>query len=141
MRLCKRSTKLKLFPAAAPLEDIAMDLFVELFTAPLGNKYIRVVTDRFSKMVRVIALSSTRAIDIAKAFTMGWIFFYGPPNTVLMDNGPQFTARILLEVHRIFGIQELFMSAYHPETNGQNERYNRTILSAIRKFVNEHPAS
>ncbi len=67
--LRKRSTQLKLFPAAAPLEDIAMDLLGELFTTPRGNKCILVITDRFSKMVPVIALSSTRAIDIAEAFT------------------------------------------------------------------------
>ena len=32
----------------------------------------------------------------------------------------------------------VFTSASHPETNGQTERYNRTILSRLRKFVKEH---
>ncbi len=57
VRLRKRSTNLKLFPAAAPLEDIAMDLLCDFFTTPRGNKYILVITDRFSEMVRVIPLS------------------------------------------------------------------------------------
>ncbi len=35
----------------------------------------------------------------------------------------------LLEAQRVFEIQEMFTSAYHPETNGQK----------LRKFVSEHP--
>lgn len=46
-----RRTDLKLFPAAAPLEDVAMDLLGELMTTPMSNKYILVITDRFTKLV------------------------------------------------------------------------------------------
>jgi len=136
-----RNTQLKLFPAAAPLEDVAMDLLGELVTTPRGKKHILVITDRFSKLVRVVALSSIKAIDIAKAFTKHWVFAYGPPKTILTDNGPQFAAKLLLEVDRILGIRAIHTSAYHPETNGQTERYNRTLVSALRKFVADHPRS
>ena len=68
-----RHTKLKLFPASAPLEDVAMDLLGELTTTPRGNKNILVITDRFSKLVRVAAMSTTRAIDVAKVFMRIWV--------------------------------------------------------------------
>lgn len=135
------STQLKLFPAASPQEDVAMDLLGELITTPRGKKNILVMTDRFTKLVRVVELSTTRGIDIARAFVRDWVFVYGPPNTILTDNGPQFTARFLLETHRLLGIEELFPTAYHPETNGQTERYNRTLLSALRKFCSDHPTN
>ena len=63
------------------------------------------ITDRFSKLVRVVPLANCRAVDIAKAFTRDWVFVYKPPVKILTDNGPQFATKFLLEVHRILGIQ------------------------------------
>jgi len=59
----------------------------------------------------------------------------GFPRSVLTDNGPEFNSKFLLEVYLILGIQDSLTSTYHPQTNGQAERYNRTILSAIRKMA------
>ncbi len=135
----KKLTGLKLFPATASLEDIAMDLLGPFIKTPRGNDHLLVVVDRFSKLARTVPLKNTRDIDIARAFTSQWAFTYGIPKSVLSDNGPQFTARLMLETHRILGIRELFTTTYHPQTNGQTERMNRTICEGLRKFVAEHP--
>lgn len=75
----------------------------------------------------MVALRNVRARDIAKAFTRDWVFTYGPPLTILSDNGPQFTAKFLLEVHRILSI--------HHHLSSGNEQAN----SALRNFTLEKP--
>ena len=116
-----------------------MDILGPLIETPRGNAYLLVITDRYSKLTRSIPMSSVRAIDVARAFLVHWVYVYGPPRSVLTDNGTQFASRFLLEVYRILGIKGVFTATYHPQTNGQPERYNSTLLSALRKFVGEHP--
>ena len=56
-----------------------------------------------------------------------------------MDNGPQMTSKFLLEVFRTIGMKVKFTTTYRPQTNGQAERFNRTILSALRRYTSDHP--
>ena len=58
---------------------------------------------------------------------------------LLSDNGTQFTARFFQNICRILGIRNVFTTTYHPQANGQVERFNRTLTSALRKYVGEHP--
>ena len=39
--------------------------------------------------------------------------------------------------NNILGIRNLYTTTFHPQTNGQVERFNRTILAALRKYVRE----
>lgn len=87
-----------------------MDLVGELLMTPRGYRYLLVISDRFSKLLRVLALDICRAIDIAKAFTRDLVLVYGPLASVLTDKVPQIASKFLLEIHRILGIQELFTS-------------------------------
>jgi hypothetical protein len=137
--LQSNSEAIKLFPAEAPLEDIAMDLLGELPRTPRGNTYLLVIVDRFSKLVRTVPLGNTSSCSLARAFANHWVFIFGPPKTVLTDKGSNFTSKFMNEFHRTLGIKAKMTTAYHPQTNGQTERYNRTIVSALRKFCSDHP--
>ena len=137
--LRSNSKKMKLFPAKAPLESVSIDLLGELITTKRKNRYLLVICDRFTKLVRTVPLTSISSAKVAAAFIKHWIFVYGPPVSVLSDNGKQFTARFFIDVCRILGIKNVFTTTYHPQANGQVERFNRTILSALRHYVAEHP--
>ena len=40
---------------------------------------------------------------------------------------------------KTLGVRNLFTTTYHPQTNGQAERFNRALLASLRAFVAEHP--
>ena len=130
---------MKLFTPKALLEFVAIDILGELITTKRGHRYILVISDRYSKLVRTVPLKNITAAHIAQAFVHNWVFVYGPPVRLLSDNGTQFTARFFQNICRILGIRNVFTTTYHPQANGQGERFNRTLTSTLRKYVGEHP--
>ena len=88
---------LKLFPARAPLEFVAIDILGELIKTPRGNCNMLVISDRFSKLVRTVPLKTVTASEVAKAFVHHWVFPYGAPIWLLSDNGKQFIAKLFRE--------------------------------------------
>ena len=57
----------------------------------------------------------------------------------MSDRGAQFVSRFMRGTCRILGIRQAFTAACHPQTNGQAERFNRTLLASLRAFCGEHP--
>ncbi len=79
------------------------------------------------------------ALKIANSFTSHWVFAYGAQRTLLTDDGKQLTAKVFQHVCQILGISNVFRTTYQPQSNGQSERYNRTVQSVLRKYVADHP--
>ena len=84
------------------------------------------------------ALTKNDAYTVAVAFVEAWIYKYGPPKTSISVKGKQFAAKFFQTVCSLLGISNIFSSTYHPQTNGQVETYNRTILGMLRNYVDEH---
>ena len=139
VKLRKNAKEMKFFTPNAPVEFVAIDILGKLITKSRGNRYILVISDRYSKLVRTVPLKKISAVHIAQAFVHNWVFVYGPPVTLLSDNGTQFTAKYFQNICRILGTRNVFTTTYHPQANGQVERFNRTILSALRKYTGDHP--
>ena len=136
--LRKHSSFLRLFPAQKPLEFVAIDILGPLPRSSSGNRYLPAITDRFSKMVQTAPLRPITADAVAKAFCEAWVFKFGPPTLLLSDNGGQLTSKFFQHGGKILGVRQLFTTAYQPQTNGQVERFNRTILAGLRHFCSEY---
>ena len=139
VKLRKNTKEMKLFTPKAPLAFVAIDILGELITTKRGNRYIVVISDRYSKLVRTVPLKKITAAHMAQAFVHHWVFVYGPPVRLLSDNGTQFTARFFQNICRILGVRNVFTTKYHLQANGQVESFNRTLTSALQKYVGEHP--
>ena len=76
---------------------------------------------------------------VAHVFFDGWVASgYGIPSILLTDNGPQFCAKFFQTFCKTLGVKQVFTSAYRPSTNGQTERFNRTVAEYMGAYVAEH---
>jgi len=63
---------------------------------------------------------------------------YGPPDPVLTDNGPRFAFLFFQGVCNLIGIRDLYTSTYHPQTNRQVKRFNKTLLDMFMHYIHDH---
>jgi transposase InsO family protein len=90
-----------------------------------------VAIDKFSKWVEVRPITNLRAEQAVTFFT-DIVYRFGVPNSIITDNGSQFTGRKFLEFCDKFHIRVDRAAVAHPQTNGQVERANDMILQGLK---------
>ena len=60
---------------------------------------------------------------------------WGSPEIVRMDNGTEFVNGIVESLFRVFGTTVHTGAVRHPQSQGSAERFNRTLLTLIRKLL------
>ncbi|CAF1500051.1 unnamed protein product, partial [Rotaria sp. Silwood1] len=61
----------------------------------------------------------------------------GTPTCILTDNGTHFTSQVMNKLFENIGVTHLYSTVYHPQTNGQIERFNATMDGKIAALCNE----
>ena len=54
---------------------------------------------------------------------------------VLSDRGSAFLSSLMKEVEELLGFHKVNTTAYHPQTDGLVERFNRTLTAMLAKTV------
>ena len=121
-------------PVRGMFERIGMDLVFGLPETEDGFVGMLVITEYLSKFVWVTPIKSKTAIEIAKTFWK-YVGLFGPPKILLTDQGTEFNNEIMSKLVKLAGIEHRITSAYHPRTNGQTERFNRTMVEMLSKYT------
>jgi transposase InsO family protein len=111
-----------------------LDIVGPLRKAPGGFTHLLVAIDKFSKWVEVRPITNLRAEQVVTFFT-DIIHRFGVPNSIITDNGSQFTGRKFLEFCDKFHIRADWAAVAHPQTNGQVERANGMILQGLKPRI------
>ena len=122
--------------ASKPLEVLAID-FTTLERASDGREHILVVTDVFSKFTQAYPTSDQKAHTVVKILTEKWFYTYGVPKRIHSDQGRSFEGELLKRLCQLYGIAKTRTTPYHPEGNGQCERFNRTLHDLLRSLPGE----
>ena len=139
----KRSKKgkypLTLYHTGAPMERIHIDFLGPLSKSINGNEYILVMVDQFTKWVEIVPLQSQNAEITAKAVIDNFLSKFGYPFQIHSDQGRNFESKLFHSVCELLKIHKSRTTPYRPQANGQVERYNRTLMEAIRCFTDNRP--
>ena len=57
------------------------------------------------------------------------------------DQGRNFESELFREICKLTGIHKARTTPYRPSGNGQVERHNRTLMDAVRCYVDDQPRS
>jgi ribonuclease HI/transposase InsO family protein len=125
---------LQTIPITWPFAVWGLDLVGPLQKAPGGYTHLLVAIDKFSKWIEVRPLNSIRS-EQAVAFFTNIIHRFGVPNSIIIDNGTQFTGRKFLDFCEDHHIQVDWAAVAHPMTNGQVERANGMILQGLKPQI------
>ena len=96
-----------------------------------------VITDHFTRYAQAFPSKTQTALATAKSLWNNFILHYGFPSKIITDQGRNFEGELIEHLCQLAGIQKLRTSPYHPQTNGQCERFNGTLLNMLEALTPE----
>eukprot|EP00253_Pinus_taeda_P029627 PITA_29627 len=123
-----------------PWESISMDFVGGLPKSRKQHDYLYVVVDRFSKMCILMPCKKTiTAEQTAELFFHHvWIHF-GLPTSIISDRDSRFVGNFWSNLWEMMDTRLKKSTAFHPQTDGQTEVVNRTIVHLLRGYCSKHP--
>jgi transposase InsO family protein len=102
--------------------------------APGGFTHLLVAIDKFSKWIEVWPLTNIGSEQVVAFFT-NITHRFGVPNSIITDNGTQFTGKKFLDFCEDHHIRVDWAAVAHPMTNEQVERANGMILQGLKPRI------
>jgi len=124
-----------------PWGSITMDFIVKLPPSlePSTKEIydaIMVVVDRHTKYMTFIPFNETyNAEQLGYVFLDKVVRIRGFPQEIISDRDKLFTSAYWKTLNGQLGVKVKLSSAYHPQTDGQTERANRTLKQYLRNYV------
>ncbi|XP_055522646.1 uncharacterized protein K02A2.6-like [Wyeomyia smithii] len=103
------------------------------YAGPVDGIYFLVVVDPYTKWPEVYANKSTTSRATTKMLSQAFATF-GVPETIVSDNGTQFTSHEFQVFCEKQGIRHILTAPYHPQSNGLAERFVDTLKRTLRKI-------
>jgi hypothetical protein len=125
-----------------PWIDISMDFVTGLPLSKdpvtgLAYDTIMVIVDRFTKYAIMLPFRRNyTAVQLAHVLKDRLIRYHGIPKSIISDRDKLFTSNYWSTLMAEIGIQRKLSTAYHPQTDGQTERTNRTMKTYLKIYSN-----
>ena len=120
-------------------ETVSMDFIVQLPRTSHGYDSITVFVDKLSKQVHFCSSHTTdSAADVARLFFDQVFRLHGMPRAFISDRDTKFTGKFWTALTKLLGTKQNMSTAFHPQSDGQTERANRTLEEMLRSYISYH---
>ena len=117
------------------LSNLMQIVHIDFLTIESGktdkDHNVLVVTDQFTRFAQAFVTTSQTAQTTAKTLWDKYFVYYGFPEMIISDQGRNFESRVISELCKLGRVKKLRISPYHPQSNGQCERFNATLLGML----------
>ncbi|KAK8928937.1 hypothetical protein KSP39_PZI017240 [Platanthera zijinensis] len=110
-----------------------MDFVHGLPRSQQGNDVIWVIVDRLTKVAHFIPNRKEDGVEkLVELYVRNIVRLHGIPKSIVSDRDGRFTSKDWRLVQKSLGTKLKFSTAFHPQTDGQTERTNRTLEDMLR---------
>lgn len=121
-------------------DSVSLDFITNLPLTSRGHTVAVVFVDRFTKMICVEPMPTRfTAQDVAYKYFTAVFRLHGMPKSFVSDRDVRFMSTFWQELHALVDTRLLMSTSYHPQTDGQTERANRTIKQYLKMYCEDSP--
>ncbi|GJX39065.1 putative reverse transcriptase domain-containing protein [Tanacetum coccineum] len=118
------------------LGRVAMDFVTKLPRTSSGHDTIWVIVDRLTKSAHFLPMHEDYKMErLARLYLNEIVARHGVPISIISDRDSHFTSRFWQSMQEALGTRLDMSTAYHPQTDGQNERTIQTLEDMLRAYV------
>ena len=114
--------------------DWGLDLVGPLKRVTEGYMHLLVTVDKFIKWIEARPISAIKS-EQAMMFFLDIVHRFGVPNSIITNNGMQFTKKKFLRFYDEYHIRVDWAVVVHPRTNGQIEHMNGMVLQGPKPRI------
>ena len=122
-----------------PFDKIAIDLVTECETYTSGNKHILTITDHLTGWLEAFPILDKWADTIVSIFINHYLPVHMCPRYILSDNGTEFKNQLMNQILQQIGIDGIFSTPHHPQSNRKTEVLHKYLKPALKKLCEKDP--
>ena len=144
---CREKAKVQAYPLQMteipvhPCNRIAIDLVTKCETSSSGNKHILTIIDHLTGWPEAFPIPDKSTDTIVSTFIKQYVPVHMCPRYILSDNGTEFKNQLMDKVLQQLGIECIFSTSWHLQSNGKLEVLHKYLKPTLKKLCEKDPTN
>ena len=115
------------------IDYVGMEVTIATQKKPVV-KNVLVVVNHFTWYVQAFIMKNHTARTMARVLYNNYFSVFGFPQCLMSDQGTEFCGKVIAAMCSLLGIEKIWTTPYHPQTNGSAKRVHQTLQRMIGKL-------